>query len=84
MTNPLDVARTRLQLLEASNVQEQRTLQQGYLHLLRKIAVEEGLRGWYKGLKPRLYIKIPGSAITFLGYEWLKEWSLIAAPPPIE
>jgi solute carrier family 25 protein 44 len=76
VTNPLDVARTRIQLLEVENARERRELNEGFSQMLKKIVQKEGFRGLYKGMKPRVFVKIPGSAIAFLGYEWLKQSSL--------
>lgn len=77
VTNPLDVARTRIQLLEAGNKKEYTELKQGFYRMLKNIVKEEGVQGLYKGLKPRIFVRIPGSAILFVGYEWLKENSAI-------
>lgn len=77
VTNPLDVARTRIQLLEATNIRESHLLKRGFFNLLFDIHQKEGWRGLYKGVKPRIFIKVPGSSIALLGYEWLKESSTI-------
>lgn len=74
-TNPLDVARTRIQLFEFANAHERETLSRGFFRLLKNIYVSEGIQGLYKGMKPRLYAKIPGFAVAFLGYEYLKNIS---------
>lgn len=81
VTNPLDVARTRLQLLEVGNPKESEQIRQGFWKIMKNIVKDEGIQGLYKGMKPRIFVKIPGSAIAFLGYEWLKENSLIRDNP---
>ena len=70
--SPFDVARTRLQLLEVSNVQEKTKLGQGFFSILRDIYRNEGWHGLYKGIKPRMYVSIPVSTISLIGYEYLK------------
>lgn len=79
ITNPLDVARTRLQLFEIQNQYDKDSIRQGFLKVLKDIYKNEGLAGLYKGLRPRILIKIPGSAFAFLGYEYLKDF--VSLPP---
>lgn len=76
VTNPLDVARTRLQLLEFGDGLERKTIRGGFISLLQKTFREEGMAGLYKGVKPRLWVRAPGSAFALLGYEYLKSKSL--------
>jgi hypothetical protein len=76
VTNPLDVARTRLQLLEVRNDADKSRLRNGFFNLVREVYQREGIRGLYKGAKPRIYISIPGSALAFVGYEALKDYSI--------
>lgn len=73
VTNPLDVARTRIQLLEVQNQRERERLKMGFTTILKEIFAKEGLWGLYKGIKPRIFIRAPGSALAFVGYEILKE-----------
>lgn len=75
VTHPLDLVRTRLQLLDVSSASERQTLALGFQSLLKSVYREEGWRGCIKGLKPRIYVRGPGSAIAFTGYEWLKQAS---------
>ena len=70
--SPFDVARTRLQLLEVGNAAEREVLKRGFLNILKRIFAEEGLHGLYKGIKPRVYISIPVSTVSLIGYEYLK------------
>lgn len=73
--NPLEVAKTRLQLLEIRERADNRALRQGYFKLLQHVYQHEGIRGLYKGIKPRLLIRVPVSSVAFVGYEYLKESS---------
>ena len=75
-TNPLDVAKTRYQTMEYSNPLQQRHISQGFIGALKRLYRQEGFNGLYKGMKPRILLRIPGSAIAFVGYEMLKEKSL--------
>ena len=77
VTNPLDVSRTRLQLLEYQNDKDKKALRQGFFSMLGEVYRREGIHGFYKGVKPRVFVSIPGSAIAFVGYEYLKEKSLV-------
>jgi hypothetical protein len=75
--SPFDVARTRLQLLEVGNANERATLKQGFFPVLKRIYREEGWHGLYKGIKPRVYISIPVSTISLIGYEYLKSQCML-------
>ena len=77
VTNPLDVSRTRLQLLEVQNDKDKSALRKGFFSMLGDVYKREGLYGFYKGVKPRVFVSIPGSAIAFVGYEYLKETSVL-------
>lgn len=77
VTNPLDVARTRLQLLECRHAGDRRHIKGGFVSVLLDAYKNEGLQGLYKGARPRILIKIPGSAMAFLGYEYLKDFVAI-------
>lgn len=77
ITNPLDVARTRLQLLEFGDGRERRALKGGFRRLLMDTFTKEGVAGLFKGVKPRLWVRAPGSAIALVGYEYLKSRSVV-------
>lgn len=77
-TNPLDVAKTRYQTMEYSNTLQKKQLTQGFIGALKRLYGHEGFHGLYRGMKPRILLRIPGSAIAFVGYEMLKEQSLVA------
>lgn len=76
-TNPLDLVRTRLQLMEFRNHNERSYLREGFIKVLQDTYKNEGLRGLYKGSRPRILIKIPVSALAFLGYEYMKDLTAI-------
>lgn len=78
--NPLEVAKTRYQLLEIGKGRGRSALKDGYLTLLKQVYRNEGITGLYKGIKPRLFIRTPVSALAFIGYEYLKESSVKKDP----
>ncbi|KAK3154842.1 hypothetical protein QOZ80_2BG0195770 [Eleusine coracana subsp. coracana] len=67
-TTPFDVVKTRLQLQALSPSSKY----EGVLHALREIFLQEGFRGLYRGLTPRLAIYISQGGIFFTSYEFLK------------
>lgn len=76
-TNPLDLARTRLQLMEFRNQKERESIGGGFIRIMKDAYKNEGIAGLYKGARPRILIKIPASAMAFLGYEYLKDWTAL-------
>ncbi|EGD82953.1 hypothetical protein PTSG_03588 [Salpingoeca rosetta] len=70
--NPFDVAKTRLQTLDAGIKEEAALIRRGFVSLLLWTIRSEGVAAVMKGLGPRLWFSVPGSAITFAGYEWAK------------
>jgi solute carrier family 25 folate transporter 32 len=80
LTNPIWVAKTRLQLqrrvLQPGGGAAPATPQYtGLAHALRRIAADEGLRGLYRGLLPSLALVSHG-ALQFTAYEALKKRAL--------
>ena len=75
-TNPLDVTRTRQQLLDLRSKRDRELLKRGFWGLFKSIYRNEGVIGLYRGLRPRVLISAPGSALTFMGYEIIKEYSI--------
>ncbi|KAF7079678.1 hypothetical protein CFC21_083879 [Triticum aestivum] len=67
-TNPFDVVKTRVQLQALSPVRKY----EGVLHALAHIFEQEGLRGLYRGLSPRLLMYVSQGALFFTSYEFLK------------
>lgn len=76
LTNPLEVAKTRIQLLEVDCSADAIKLKSGLAKTVVGIYRAEGWRAFLKGLKPRLIIRVPGSAISLWGYEVIKKLSL--------
>ncbi len=74
--NPLEVAKTRLQLLEVHKRHDYNRLRRGFFFILEEIYRREGIAGLFKGIQPRLMIRVPVSSVAFVGYEYLKESSL--------
>lgn len=72
-TNPIDVARTRLQV-EVRGAAGTHTLR-GTLATLWK---EEGPKSLMKGVQPRILATIPSSIMIITMYELVKEWSVIS------
>jgi len=68
LTNPLDVLKTRLQTQAALG-----TLRySGFLHAVRTIFQEEGVRGFTRGIGARIVYITPAAAIIFASYEQYK------------
>jgi hypothetical protein len=49
------------------------SIRSGYFALLVRTAREEGIRGLARGLPVRILFYVPGSALTFAGYELAKQ-----------
>ena len=76
-TNPIDVARTRLQVeCSAARGASGGTLR-GTLAMLWK---EEGARSLMKGVQPRILATVPSSIMIITCYELVKEWSVKKRP----
>jgi solute carrier family 25 folate transporter 32 len=63
-TYPHEVIRTRLQ-----NQTKKPYKYKGIMHAIQIISMEEGVRGFYKGLTTNLVRTVPSSAMTILTYE---------------
>ncbi|KAK1618704.1 hypothetical protein QYE76_024221 [Lolium multiflorum] len=68
ITTPFDVVKTRVQLQALSPVRKY----EGVRHALTQIFQQEGLRGLYRGLTPRLVMYVSQGALFFTSYEFLK------------
>ena len=80
LTNPIWVAKTRLQLQRrpgAAGAPADAARYTGLTHALRSIVADEGVRGLYRGLGPSLALVSHG-ALQFTAYEALKKRALAA------
>jgi len=69
LTNPFDVAKTRLQ---TQGDTQDRTRYKGMSHTMMTIWKEEGRSGYLRGIRPRLALHSMSAAISWLTYEWVK------------
>ena len=76
VVNPLDVVKTRLQVQGAtaglppsSSTQPKPKPYRSFVHGLRSVYAEEGVRGFARGLVPKLISRGPLSALSSLMYE---------------
>eukprot|EP00299_Pterocystis_sp_00344_P005104 c16435_g1_i1.p1 GENE.c16435_g1_i1~~c16435_g1_i1.p1 ORF type:complete len:368 (+),score=64.89 c16435_g1_i1:311-1414(+) len=92
ISNPLDVIKTRLQVMgtpgcaiittQAQGNQLQKTCSSPKIPLsaltsaLRDLYVQEGIRGFARGVLPRMVISVPHSALTLVLYELALSWSV--------
>jgi len=67
LTNPFDVAKTRLQTQGDIGIKYK-----GMLNTMRTIWKEEGKNGYLRGLRPRIILHSTSAAISWLTYEWMK------------
>lgn len=67
-TNPLDVAKTRLQTQGEIGARRYR----GLVDVLRSIRVEEGFSGLMSGVRPRILFHMPAAAVCWTTYEFCK------------
>jgi solute carrier family 25 iron transporter 28/37 len=67
VTNPFDVAKTRLQTMHDTGKRYK-----GMVDALGRISAEEGVAGLFKGLKPRMILHSTSSAIVWACYEYMK------------
>ncbi|EIN06089.1 mitochondrial carrier [Punctularia strigosozonata HHB-11173 SS5] len=71
VTTPLDVAKTLLQTRGTSHDSEIRQAR-GMLDAFRIIWQRDGLRGFSRGLSPRVVTFMPSNALCWLSYEFFK------------
>ncbi|OSX81172.1 hypothetical protein BU14_0025s0052 [Porphyra umbilicalis] len=68
LTQPLDVAKTRLQLQRSyPGVADK---YRGVVHTLRTVGAEEGVRGLMKGVSPSIIGLAPSLSLFFTTYNW--------------
>ena len=66
MNNPFDVVKTQMQGLHAAQYSST-------LDCARQILQVEGVRGFYKGVVPRLGRVVPGQGVIFMSYETIAD-----------
>jgi len=77
---PLDTVKTRYQTQSMSNLDERKPLIAGErrytstLHCIKDTLRQEGLSGMYRGIGITMVRAFIVNAVTFYGYEWMKEW----------
>eukprot|EP00208_Stichococcus_sp_RCC1054_P007262 CAMPEP_0206141942 /NCGR_PEP_ID=MMETSP1473-20131121/14842_1 /ASSEMBLY_ACC=CAM_ASM_001109 /TAXON_ID=1461547 /ORGANISM="Stichococcus sp, Strain RCC1054" /LENGTH=305 /DNA_ID=CAMNT_0053536713 /DNA_START=230 /DNA_END=1147 /DNA_ORIENTATION=+ len=69
LTHPIDVIKTRLQVLSTTEGGARVTAS----YIARTIAAEQGAMGFAAGLTPRLLTIVPGNALVWLSYEAIKK-----------
>ena len=74
VTTPLDVAKTLLQTRGTSHDPEIRSCR-GMLHAFRIIWTRDGLRGFSRGLTPRVLTHVPSNALSWLSYEFFSAFA---------
>ncbi|XP_048320534.2 uncharacterized protein LOC107405979 [Ziziphus jujuba] len=67
-TTPFDVVKTRLQTQIPGSMRQYNSV----IHALQEIGKNEGLRGLYRGLTPRLVMYMSQGALFFASYEFFK------------
>ena len=72
VTTPLDVAKTLLQTRGTSPDTEIRECR-GLAHAFRIIWARDGLKGFARGLSPRVLTFMPSNALCWLSYEFFSE-----------
>merc|ERR1712137_295643 len=73
LTNPIDVAKTRIQILDEGPASGPRRL----VPMMRALYVEAGWRAFTRGLSARIFNSIQVSFLLIVGYEQIKRWSLV-------
>lgn len=76
VTTPLDVAKTILQTRGSSQDPEIRNVK-GLGDAAKIIWARDGLRGFARGLTPRVLTTVPSTALCWLSYEFFSQSSLI-------
>ncbi|XP_068646548.1 uncharacterized protein [Aristolochia californica] len=75
-TTPFDVVKTRLQTQIPGSVRQY----DGVFHVLQEIAKNEGVKGLYRGLTPRLVMYMTQGALFFASYEFFKSVFFLERP----
>ncbi|KAF3448567.1 hypothetical protein FNV43_RR09280 [Rhamnella rubrinervis] len=78
-TTPFDVVKTRLQTQVPGSMRKYSSV----IHALQEIGKNEGLKGLYRGLTPRLVMYMSQGALFFASYEFLKGVFSLEMPQPV-
>ncbi|KAF9107144.1 hypothetical protein BGX29_007205 [Mortierella sp. GBA35] len=73
VSSPFDMVRVRLQLLDSVHHEQAEQLKKGWWAMAKLIAKEEGIRGFFKGMAPKVMAAIPGGIGYLFAYEYIKE-----------
>ncbi|KAF9288701.1 hypothetical protein BGZ68_010724 [Mortierella alpina] len=73
VSSPFDMVRVRLQLLDSIHKEEAEQLKKGWWSMAKMIAREEGVRGFFKGMAPKIMAAIPAGMGYLFAYEYIKE-----------
>ncbi|KAF8929500.1 mitochondrial carrier domain-containing protein [Dissophora ornata] len=73
VSSPFDMVRVRLQLLDSFHQEQAEQLKKGWWSMAKLIAKEEGIRGFFKGMSPKIMAAIPGGIGYLFAYEYIKE-----------
>uniref|UniRef100_T1ISH4 Mitoferrin n=1 Tax=Strigamia maritima TaxID=126957 RepID=T1ISH4_STRMM len=72
-TTPLDVCKTLLNTQEKTTLQRTKQTQiRGLVHAVQVVYQLRGLRGYFRGLQPRVLFQMPATAIAWSVYEFFK------------
>lgn len=71
LTTPMDVVKTMLQTRGTANDAALRNVT-GFMDSARLLREREGLRGFFKGVRPRVVTTMPSTAICWSAYEACK------------
>ncbi|KAF9320300.1 hypothetical protein BGZ89_000786 [Linnemannia elongata] len=73
VSSPFDMVRVRLQLLDSVHQEQAEQLKKGWWAMAKLIAKQEGVRGFFKGMAPKVMAAIPGGMGYLFAYEYIKE-----------
>jgi hypothetical protein len=73
VSSPFDMVRVRLQLLDSVHQEQADQLKKGWWAMAKLIAKQEGVRGFFKGMAPKVMAAIPGGMGYLFAYEYIKE-----------
>jgi hypothetical protein len=73
VASPFDMVRVRLQLLDSYHKEQAEQLKKGWWSMAKLIAKEEGVRGFFKGMSPKIMAAITGGIGYLFAYEYIKQ-----------